>query len=537
MSDHTTIRVDRDYRENTASSFKRFQNEKKFWDCKISLGSETLYCHSVILSALSPVIEEMIETKIRDGCEKEITFENIQPKVMRNITNYMYTGSVKIQKDLVLEVVQVCDELRIEDLKERCLYRVPEILSPQTAIGWLKYARKHKLESIGDSCERYISHSFSEITKGKLFIRCSLHELTTTLQDLNGVVSPENLLISVLSWINYDKKSRKKALDYASGYLELKECRKQFLSDSAKVHIDIFQSNLEFNRRVKHILQQRKLTVVVIGGALQRGEKTYTNVKRWMLKSETHFVNITELPGGLLTNGPSICYYDWNKLIFTGGHRTDVCVTFDMSTKKWKNMNNLKNPRQTHASVCILQQLFVFGGRIAMGDSIEWQNSVEVLNVEDHAEWQSAPSVPSVLKCPKITNLYTKVYLMGDNNPVLYLYDVMKKVWSEKKAVPQNPGTGFSIAAGNGCLYVAGGNIRICWQYNFSTDTWAKLSLPALKHVFGAMIFHQNSLLFLGGDVDHIEGYAIEEDTWVEAPYKMPEKVRGHYAFMMDLGL
>ena len=39
------------------------------------------------------------------------------------------------------------------------------------------------------------------------------------------------------------KKSRKKAMDYTSGYLELKECREEFLTDSAKVQIDLFQSN------------------------------------------------------------------------------------------------------------------------------------------------------------------------------------------------------------------------------------------------------------------------------------------------------
>ena len=110
-------------------------------------------------------------------------------------------------------------------------------------MGWLKYARKHELDSICESCERYISYSFSDITKEKLFIHCSLDVLKTTLRDLKGIVSAESLLVSVLSWINYDKKSRTRALDYTSDYLELKECREQFLTDSAKEHIDIFQSN------------------------------------------------------------------------------------------------------------------------------------------------------------------------------------------------------------------------------------------------------------------------------------------------------
>ena len=87
MSDHITIGVDKVYRKNIATSFSRLQHEKKFWDCKIILGPETLYCHSYIVASLSPVIEEMIHTKIRDGDEKEITFEDIQPNVMRTITN------------------------------------------------------------------------------------------------------------------------------------------------------------------------------------------------------------------------------------------------------------------------------------------------------------------------------------------------------------------------------------------------------------------------------------------------------------------
>ena len=52
----------------------------------------------------------------------------------------------------------------------------------------------------------------------------------------------------------------------------------------------------------------------------------------------------------------------------------------------------------------------------------------------------------------------------------------------------------------------------------------------------GALIFHKNSLLLLGGETENIEGYSAEKDTWVVAPYKLPEKLFLHYAFMMDLG-
>ena len=169
-----------------------------------------------------------------------------------------------------------------------------------------------------------------------------LYVAVPSKQSTSADVSLTSVQEHFLSWINYDKESRKKALEYTSGYLELKYCSKQFLTDSAKVHIDTFQSNPEFNRRVTHILQPRQLTVVVIGGVLKRGGGVDFNRKCWKLGSETQFVDITEILGDVLLRGPSICYYDMRKLILTGGHYTGFCVMLDMSTKKWKKLNHLK---------------------------------------------------------------------------------------------------------------------------------------------------------------------------------------------------
>ena len=276
---------------------------------------------------------------------------------------------------------------------------------------------------------------------------------------------------------------------------------------------------------------------MVMGGAIQKGDKANYNSICWKLGSETQFISITDIPDDLLRGGPAICHCDWNKLILAGGLGTDVCVMFDMSTKKWKKMKNLKDPRLGHVSVSILKQLFIFGGDKSMRRPAEWSTSVEYLNIEqEHGVWHAAPPIPSAVVNPRITNLDTNVYLIGDDNPVLYLFDVIKKVWNQKIVMPQNSGYGFSIVAGNDSIYAAGGDMRICWEYSISTDSWAKLSSPALMHVCGALIFHQNSLLLLGGGTEHIEGYATEKDIWVMAPYKLPKKLFCHYAFMMDLG-
>ena len=261
------------------------------------------------------------------------------------------------------------------------------------------------------------------------------------------------------------------------------------------------------------------------------------NRRTLKLESETTFIDIREILPSLLCRSPTICRFGWNKLILTGGLETDVCVLLDMSTKKWKVMKSMKHHRYRHASVCIRQQVYVFGYGTKTGNSEIWSTSVECLNIEEKdGEWQSVPPMP-IARSPRITNRDTNVYLMGDGTPVLYLFDVLNKIWIQKTAMPQNPGRAFSIAAGNDKLYAAGGHIKLCWQYNISTDSWVNLSSPALRHYYAALIFHQNSLLLLGGDTEDIEGYSTERNTWVKAPFKLPEKLLCHHAFMMDLGV
>ena len=82
--------------------------------------------------------------------------------------------------------------------------------------------------------------------------------------------------------------------------------------------------------------------------------------------------------------------------------------------------------------------------------------------------------------------------------------------------MPQSPGSGFNITASNTNLYAAGCQMLSCWQYNTSTDSWSKLSSPAQEHYNGALIFHQNSLLLLGGLTENVEEYSVVADIYAQ---------------------
>ena len=278
-----------------------------------------------------------------------------------------------------------------------------------------------------------------------------------------------------------------------------------------------------------------KLSLVVCGG-LYKWEGAIKIAKRcWKLASNNRFNFLVEIPKESLMAGYSICLLNRVRLIATGGMGSTACAVFDVTMNKWQKMRNLRTTRYLHASVCVGRHLFVFGGKTDV-KSDEWTTSVECLNTDDkHGQWQPAPPMSAALLEPRTASLHTNVFLMGEECCDLYVFDAEKGTWSWQAQLPQNPGKHYRLAAGNGNVYTAGGEKRICWQYNFQTDAWAQLSISNLTHIKGALIFYQDTLLLLGGCHEHVEEYNTEHDTWTVAPYKLPDKLYHHYAFMTEL--
>ena len=91
------------------------------------------------------------------------------------------------------------------------------------------------------------------------------------------------------------------------------------------------------------------------------------------------------------------------------------------------------------------------------------------------------------------------------------------------------------MCAACGNVYCAGGTRKLFYMYSIHNDCWSKPTPPLMLHNAGAFLCNDGSLLLIGGNSDDIEEYDVKEDTWKVVPYRLPHKLRCHFAFVIDL--
>ena len=284
-------------------------------------------------------------------------------------------------------------------------------------------------------------------------------------------------------------------------------------------------------------------TVVVIGG--EEDDDTVSRVC-WRVNPSTEIENLCEIPVDDLAVKFSVCITPLGFLI-TGGEGKRLCIMYATKAKSWVKLQDLIVPRDSHGSICVQNVFYVFGGYLGENTTgIKPSASVQSMKM-DHGRWQSGCSAPLAVKFPNVSNLGKMVYLLdGENSNRLWRLDVDENVWTELAKFPAEKSChGVSMASAWGRLFLAGGQRKICAWYQPETNTWCTGQTPLRKHAYGALAYHDDKLLLIGGNykdrtdlieggTDEMEEYNIEEDKWSLCKCEMPRKIQGFHAVVLN---
>ena len=330
----------------------------------------------------------------------------------------------------------------------------------------------------------------------------------------------DKLLHGLCEWIKHDEGARLIFLSDILQHVSFTQCDWQALKElCSKYHSILHETTIS-----EAVEMSGSLSLAIVGG--------YEQDKLWVMSKDKQFKYIDKIPADLYGNQSSICQHMGTGLILTGGLKKDICAVYHAGTKTWTPLTKLQTDRRMHASVCISEKLMLFGGYV----SGEWSTSVECLHLEGEIqEWRQSVPIPVTLEFPKLASLGVKAVLMGHDSPEVFWFDTEEETWTQLPPLPEDPGSYFSLAAGKGSIYCAGGNKSLLYVYDVACETWIKLPSPTQLHQDGALIFHQDILYLLGGwESTKIEEYDTMNDVWKVASYKLPISMQYHFAFLID---
>lgn len=134
-------------------------NNVSFSDVSFVVGEEQerIYAHKAILSARSDVFCRMFEGKFKESNNDPhaaIAIPNITPFAFEQLLNYIYTGNFSFDLASVVSVYAAADQYLIDGLKELCLRRIVDHLTPLNVLPLLEQTTLCGQDSIIGGCDR-----------------------------------------------------------------------------------------------------------------------------------------------------------------------------------------------------------------------------------------------------------------------------------------------------------------------------------------------------------------------------------------------
>ena len=528
------------YCTKLADEVMKLREEKCLMDFKIHVKDDEFPCAKFVMAAHSPMLRAMLTSDMAEVAKQEIRLDHIRKDIIQVILDFMYCEDVCFHKDQLMDLLAASDYLQMTELKDMCLDEVPDILDPDNVIEWWKEAAKMNYDSIKEQCEEIIATNFKQISQHTDFLNLDLKEMQHYVSDIcSDTVHSDDTVNASMRWAAY-KEERAALLEDLLSNIQLKMCSEEGIEGIIKIH----ESLLDKTPMVYKVLLKTLAgirgetskamcnTIVIVGGE----EAGKVRPVCWKIDKSNEIVHLFDIPPKGLGSGFSVCASPQGFLI-TGGTGGPRCMMFITSTKSWVRLQDLLDQRRCHGSIYVKELLYVLGGYIEHNKP---SDSVDLMIMKE-GEWINGPQMPLPVKFPKVSNLSDSVYLLDEiTNKLLHL-DIDKKVWSQLASLSEKKKycVGVSMTSAGGRLLVAGGWHRICALYQPETNTWCTGQQPLWKHMYGAIVHYNDTILLLGGNyedgTDEVEEYDIGADKWTVCSYKMPRKLHNHHAFSLAM--
>lgn len=163
-----------------------------FSDVTIEVGDDHVEAHRNILAARSPVFAAMLSSGMQEGREKKIVIKDLEPRAVRDMIAYLYTGSVKQDTldddDLCLGLLQAAHCYKVDGLVSSCAEIIGKRLALTTVCDRLEFADLLGCESLKSRCLSFIYQHMAEVQNTEAYAK--LCRRPSLLMDIIAVLSP-----------------------------------------------------------------------------------------------------------------------------------------------------------------------------------------------------------------------------------------------------------------------------------------------------------------------------------------------------------
>ena len=508
---------------------------KQDYLCDITLvtnDDRELKAHRNVLSAASPFFCKLLQSDMKENREGIIRFEEISGSVLKDVLEFIYTGTVAVTQENAKELIVAGNYLIIPSLKTVSGRFLEGEMSNSNCLSTFYFAEKYDCDELIRNSKKFIHENFVYVGEKDEFFSLEAKEVTRWISSSKIAVGAEvDVFKIIVQWVEHNKSERKAYFEELFGHVRLDFLSRDCLQDVVT------------NELVRDSAVCLRLTVdAIVKMATFTNEDDLPQSPRKGMETR-----VILACGGKFT----FCFIpeknQWKRLPDGSTERNqktqmltfrDQLYTFKDFSKAEKydpvfdgwSKSDLRDVSADSAIVTVVKgDIYAIEVNKPVGKS-----TIKRYNVE-RCTWQTVVESPQGCRngsCVIVGDSY--LYLLGGSTPgnASYVskaerFNIAETQWEEIADMQQGRGGAFGVAS-EGKIFVAGGLneknkvSKKCEMYNVSTNEWQFIGSLNTWRVYGSMVCLSGAFYVLGGTKNNrdsllsVECYDSTEDKWIE---------------------
>ena len=491
----------------------QLRRRHQFCDVQVFKDAACFSAHRVILAASSPYLMSLLQSPSPTATEQEkpsritLTDPRLTVGALEMLIDFMYTSMLRIKESTVEALCYAARLLQLSRIEKACIKFIINSLSSTNCFKYLLYSEENCYTQIKTKCLEEAAKNFTTASHSEGFLNISFENLSNIVHSPHLTApSQEEVLESVLEWVNHDPESRQNDL-YP-------------LLQSVKEHSFPQQSH----EKVQEILNSPRTTAEQVVCSLRACfEKLQWRQAVEEEKGEGEKREEERREGGErregerreTPSGESDTEQQQQPTLPDSGSKTRRKVHFETDEETPEEESPSKLPeserRSTEPEMRNTEKLVIVT-----------EKQVKTERSEAERNKTAGKKKPSLL-------IAAGGITASSYTSSVEKYDLSKKDWAAATALPQKKSHSALVSSGEKLYSIGGynGSKRLASVdvFDAKSEKWTSgAPMPTARSGFGATVDRHGHIYCIGGysnsqqDMSDVDVYDPEYDQWTPAP-------------------
>ncbi|CAG2057920.1 unnamed protein product [Timema podura] len=189
---------------------KTQKEQGRFCDVTLYVEGKQFKAHRNILASCSPYFDSVF--KMHKTVKERLTITCQNSDIFSCLLNYMYTGTVVIDKNNVAELLRLANHFLVLKLKSYCAEYLDRYLDVTNCLSVREMAEKYNMPALSKAATLFVQVHLNKIINQDELLNSPLSKIEVFLSEKSWTV-PQNALLSLIAqWISRDINSRERSM-------------------------------------------------------------------------------------------------------------------------------------------------------------------------------------------------------------------------------------------------------------------------------------------------------------------------------------